>query len=83
MFKEMEIVKFKIRKKLSLFMTACVLATGLMSGCSSQQVISETQNGTQSGNAKGRFVENEVSLPDNISMISSTGKSKDGELTLF
>ena len=62
----MEIVKFKIRKKLSLFMTACVLATGLMSGCSSQQVISETQNGTQSGNAKGRFVENEVSLPDNL-----------------
>ena len=54
MFKEMEIVKFKIRKKLSLFMTACVLATGLMSGCSSQQVISETQNGTQSGKSEAK-----------------------------
>lgn len=75
----------KIRKKISLLLMACVTAAGLLAGCGlngeDSQKNTEGFASTQSG--KGRFVESEITLPENIRIVNAVGKSKGEELTLI
>ena len=71
----------KIRKKISLLLMACVTAAGLLAGCGlngeDSQKNTEGFASTQSG--KGRFVESEITLPENIRIVNAVGKRIDAD----
>ena len=75
----------KMKRKISMLLMVCVIVAGLLAGCGSRgtgnQKNTEDAASTQGG--KGRFVESEVTLPDNLQVINAVGKSKEGELTLI
>ena len=75
----------KIRKKISLLLMVCVTVAGLLAGCGSRGTGNQknTEDAASAQGGKGRFVESEVTLPDNLQVINAVGKSKEGELTLI
>lgn len=75
----------KIRKKISLLLMVCVTVAGLLAGCGSRGAGNQknTEDAASAQGGKGRFVESEVTLPDNLQVINAVGKSKEGELTLI
>ena len=75
----------KIRKKISLLLMVCVTVAGLLAGCGSHGTGNQknTEDTASAQGGKGRFVESEVTLPDNLQVINAVGKSKEGELTLI
>mgnify|MGYP000838659089 FL=1 len=75
----------KMKKKISLLLMVCVTVAGLLAGCGSHGTGNQknTEDAASAQGGKGRFVESEVTLPDNLQVINAVGKSKEGELTLI
>lgn len=70
-------------KKLMALMGVCIMTIGMLAGCSNDRGTQSTEEGTSTEQAKGRFVESELSLPEHIQAVNSVARSESGEITMI
>ena len=66
----------KTWKKLMALMGVCIMTIGMLAGCSNGRGTQSTEGGTATEQAKGRFVESELSLPEHIQAVNSVARSE-------
>lgn len=64
-------------------MGVCIMTIGMLAGCSNGRGTQSTEGGTATEQAKGRFVESELSLPEHIQAVNSVARRESGEITMI